>query len=235
MVLLKATEFSEETGKKEIFNLADIAAEARAIIESARKERENILATARQEAEKIRQQAQRKGYDKGLEEGLVQGQEKGLEKAFQEAREDFKQKTELIINQLGGTLDQVDQIKQRLLWQAEQDTVALAVCIAEKVIKKASLLHHEIARENLKYALEMIAGNTNIVVRVNPQDEEYLLQIASERDKVLRKYSSIRFEADDTVAPGGCVVQTDSGLVDAQLDTQIGRITNELLMREIEA
>jgi flagellar assembly protein FliH len=235
MVLLKAAAFQEETGKKEIFNISDIAAEARALIESARREREKILASARQEAEGIRQQARKEGFDKGYPEGLAQGQEKGFEQACQEARQEFQCQSENLIQELSAALAQFDQIKHGLVWQAEQDTVALALCIAEKVIKDASMLHREIAAENIKQALAMISRNTDVVIRVNARDEEYLGKIAAQRDQVLGHYGSIRFEPDETVEPGGCVICTENGLVDGQLDTQIQRIAGELLMKKIES
>ncbi|GAJ05077.1 unnamed protein product, partial [marine sediment metagenome] len=43
MVLLKATEFAQSSGQKKAFNLNDIAVEAQAIIEDARREREKIM------------------------------------------------------------------------------------------------------------------------------------------------------------------------------------------------
>ena len=235
MVLLKATEFQEETGKKEIFNLSDIAAEARVMIESARRERDKILAAARQEMESIRQGARKEGGEKGYAEGRLQGQKEGQEKAYQEARQEFQRQSEDLIKQLSATLEQFSQVKHGLVWQAEQDTVALAICIAEKVIKEASLLHREIAAETVRQALALISRHTDAVIRVNARDEEYLEKIAAPREQVLGHYGSIRFEADETVEPGGCVICTENGAVDGQLDTQIQRIADELLMKKIES
>lgn len=235
MVLLKATEFQEENGKKEIFNLSDIAAEARAMIEAARREREQILAGGRSQAQQVQEQARREGYAQGQQEGLAQGRKEGFEQAYEEARQEFQRQSESLLKQLAAVLEQFDQAKQGLLWQAEQDTVALAICIAEKVIKEACRLHREIAGETVRQALTLISRQTEAVVRVNARDEEYLAKIAGPREQVLGHYGTIRFEADETVEPGGCVICTENGLVDGQLDTQIQRIADELLMKKMES
>jgi len=230
MSVVKAIEFSQSKEAKAIFNLSDIAAEAQAIIDSARREREKILAQCREEANQIRLQAQQEGHRQGKEKGFTEGTKEGKEKAYSEAKQNFAVRSEETLRTLKKILENFDQAKQELFWQAEQQTVALAIDIAEKVIKKAGLVSHEMGKENIKAALAIIARENDVVIKVNPQNLVYLEELAGRNELVLGEYESIRFESNEEVDPGGCLVCTNHGEIDAQLDTQIARIADGLLM-----
>ena len=232
MSLLKALEFSESSVKTEAFNLNDIAAEGRAIIGAAKKERERILAETQREIELAFQKGREDGHSAGYEKGLTEGRQCGHEEALKKAQEDFAQKSSDTLDSLRGVLGQFDQAKHDLLWQAEQGTVALAISIAEKVIKQSALINREIATENLKAALDFVSKTTNVISKVNEKDFEHLEMMAGKKDSVLGQYSHIKFEVNNEVEPGGCVLCTEHGQIDGQLDTQIERIANELLMTD---
>jgi flagellar assembly protein FliH len=230
MVLLKAKEFDQETTTKKAFNLNDIAAEAKLIIEEARRRRREMLDQALKEIDQTRQQAQTLGHQQGYEKGLAQGQEEGHQQALQESRQNFAQKSEELLNTFRAACQQFDQCKHELLWQAEQNMVALALAIARKVIKQAGMLSTDVALENVKAALDMVTDKTDVVVKLSPGDIEHLKELTEKDEKMLGKYDSIRFETDQILTPGSCRVCTNQGEIDARLETQINRIADELLM-----
>ncbi len=122
------------------------------------------------------------------------------------------------------------RLKTQLLWQAEQGTVALALAIAEKVVKQKGLGSSQVACQNLKAALELLSGTTDIIVKVNPQDIEHLHQMADKSGQTFGSFEHIKFAPDESIHPGGCLVKTPNGQIDADLETQLSRIADELLM-----
>ena len=68
------------------------------------------------------------------------------------------------------------------------------------------------------------------MVKVNPRDIEHLKKMTSGDGSILSEYSSISFEIDETVEPGGCEILAGDGKVDGRLGIQIDRIADELLM-----
>ena len=106
----------------------------------------------------------------------------------------------------------------------------MALAIAEKVTKLSSRGNYEIARDNVKAALALVTKTTDLVVRVNAQDVKHLEELAASPDNVLGKYKRIRFETDESIEAGGCVLDSESGRVDGQLQNQIDRLANELLV-----
>jgi len=229
MVLLKAAEFNQATTSNQVFNLNDIAEEAQNILETARRESESLLRQARQDIERDRQQAQEKGYSTGHEQGAQQGRKEGQEQALQEARKEFAQSSAVVCESLQAICAEFDRTKNELLWQAEQNAVALILAIARKVVKQAGLLHRDVAVENIKSALELLHKTTNVIVKVHPQDAAHLETMVESSSSPFAAYSGISFEKDESIEAGSCRLITEHGQIDGQLDTQINRIAEELL------
>ena len=231
-MLLKAAEFEESTIRKKAFNLNDIEAEAEAIIARARREYQEILDKAQQELVQLRQQAQEKGSREGFEQGNAQGHEEGLKQAFEQAKQEFTQQSDLLLSALQRHGEQFDKMKTELLFHAEQNIVMLAIEIARKVIKKAGLIHSAVAEENVKAALELASKTSDLVIRVNQQDMDHLKTMIEGVGDIIGKSRHISFVTDESIEPGGCVLLSAQGEVDGQLETQINRIADELLMQQ---
>ena len=234
MVLLKAAEFEKKDREKSsFFNLNDIAEEARQIIASARLESERLLDQAHTEIDRRFKEAQQQGYQAGYEKGGVEGCKEGQRQALEEAQTTFSRESAQTVEALNSVLQEFAGFKDKLLWRAEQDTIALALDIAGKVIKRKiekSPDDADVTADNVKAALELIARNTDVIVKINPGHLEHLEKMASKNKQDLGKFNSIRFEPDESITLGGCVVNTEHGRIDGRLETQIERITEQLLM-----
>ena len=231
-MLLKSAEFEEKTQKREIFNLRDVAEEAREMIATAKRESERLLDQAQQEKEKLFEQAQQEGHQTGYGQGLAEGGKKGLEQALAEARDNFAKMNDQTLNALKSVLQQFNQEKENILWRSEQETVQLALAIAEKVIKQTPNENSRITSDNVMTALKLVARNTHATVWVNPEDQQNLEKMAGKNETVFGKFENINFVTDEEITPGGCRVTTENGQIDAQLETQIKRIADELLMTD---
>ena len=232
MVLQKAREYESSGGSKEVFNFRDLEAEAEALLDAARRETECVRRGAQEEALKLFEQSRAQGYEAGHETGLSEGRQTGHQEAIEESRKEFSKQSEEVVGLLRQECESCERIKEDVLWRAEQDTVELAVMIAKKVTKEAGLLHRSVATANVKAALELIGTCTDVVVRVNPQDVAHLETLSSGKEGFLGTYRHICFEQDESVSSGGCVIRTAENEIDGQLETQVERIAEELLMGE---
>jgi len=231
MVLMKAAEFAKSGDKSKVFNLNDVADEARAIIAAAQKEKEKIITQAKKQAQEIKQQSQHQGHRQGYDQGLAEGKEKGYEQAYQQAQEQFARDSENLLNTLNSSLGSFEQNKHELLWKAQQGTVALAVAIADKITRQIAQINPDVALENVKMALDLISRTTNVIIKVSEKDLDHLEKMAGKNDVIFGNFNSVRFEPNLEIAPGGCCLSTEQGQVDARLDIQIQRIADELLMQ----
>jgi flagellar assembly protein FliH len=230
MVLQKANEFNRTDESKIVFNFNDIVAEAEALMAAARQQAEEMIAQAQREVDAIEQKTQEKGYREGFEQGMKEGEKKGYDQALGKGREEFAKMNEEAMTSLQAIINEFDQVKHDIIFRAEQDTVVLAVAIAKKVIKKASMLSEDITMENIKSALSFVAKPTNLLVKVNARDVDHLKTLTEKEADVFGRFQAIRFQADESIKPGGCVVVTQEGQVDGQLDVQVDRIVQEILI-----
>lgn len=229
MVLLKSAEFNQAIAGNPVFNLNDIAEEAQNILATARRESEVLLRKAREDIARDRRQAREEGDRVGQEQGREQGRKEGHEQALQEARKEFAQNSASVCESLQSICAEFERNKNELLWQAEQNSVALILAIERKVVKRAGLLCREVAVENIKSALELLNTTTHVIVKVHPQDVEHLETMIQSASSPFAAYSGISFEKDETIEAGGCRLITEHGQIDGQLDMQIDRIAEELL------
>ena len=126
---------------------------------------------------------------------------------------------------------------------AEQimDTVLKSIEYIEGLEKGVSTLVGEALRRILgslppedlmagvvRQSLALVRGQKQVVLRVSPADEEAVkVRLAD----IMREYSSIAFvdvQADGRLARGACTLQSEMGIIDAGVETQIRAIVNTL-------
>lgn len=228
MVLQKADTFAVLPGEKAVFSFADIAQQARDMLDKARAEADRLVQQAGRQADGIRQQAREQGMQEGLAEGRIAGQKQGYDQALEEGRQEFQTVNQAIHQQLNAVCTELNDRKEAILWQAEQDTIKLALQLARKVIHRHLTQAPETTVDILKHALQLLSGNTDMVVHLNPQDVQRTEQLA-QTDAYLSNIAHLTFTSDDAVAPGGCIVHTVDGSVDADIQTQLDLLSQALL------
>jgi flagellar assembly protein FliH len=91
------------------------------------------------------------------------------------------------------------------------------------------LHHREAAAANLERVLSLVALKTDLSIWVNPVDLASMQAFAPGLAEKINASVAMRVAADESIAPGGCVVRTDHVDVDATLDTQVDEIVALLL------
>ncbi len=227
--VLKAEQAERNGAKPRFFDLNDIAAEAERILADARAEAQCLVAHARQEADCIKleatEEARREGYDQGRDEGCAAGRRE----AFDQAKQEFQARQADLIRAMQQTIKQFDEHKHRLISTVHRDLVELAAAIARRVAKRMGPLDRGMAVENLKEVIDHVAARSDLVVRISPKDEEAIRLFVEGLAKDQEEYQHVRVLADEKISPGGCILTTAEGQIDATIETQLDRLTAELV------
>lgn len=181
-------------------------------------EAEEVLARARVEAEAIVKEARNKAEDictKAYEKGFEKGRADGLARATAEMQTDVRRISELARNAAADAAT--------LYNNSEEGLVELALSIAEKVIYKHLAEDRSLVLSMVKGVLQQLDATSVTRVRVNPEDLEYL-QPHWEEAGLVPGGRSVELAADPRVQVGGCVIDTDNSVVDAQLKTRLAEI-----------
>lgn len=225
--VIKAESVSRTTLRA--FNLNDIEAEARRLVETARRQANDLTAEATRQATRIREEARRAGFEQGRTEGLARGRKEGHDEALQQATERFSTAQAGLIEAMGRAIAEFDAQKLRLLLAARTDVIDLAVAIARRVVKRVGEIDPNVAAANVAEALAIVGPRTDAVVHVHPRDLESVSTFAAELAAKAREARHVEVVADNQVSPGGCVLTTREGAVDATLPVQLERIVDLLV------
>ena len=176
----------------------------------ARAEASRLLAEAEREAARLRERAQ-------------QAASELRETAYQEGRE-------AALAELNGLMLEAHERREAALTEVERDVLRLSIKVAEKIIGREIKAEPEVVADIVSTALRSVRQREMLVVRVHPAD---LPEIQSRRERIdpAGRSRFLDFVADPRVGRGGCIIESESGTVNARLDTQLRVLEGALLAR----
>ena len=125
-------------------------------------------------------------------------------------------------------MQSIHQSKDAWLKNWETKVVQLAIGIAERVVRRELQHSPEITLDLVREAVELASGTAQIQVHLNPVDHKTLGQHAEQIVNQLRELGPAEVVADEKVSVGGCLVTTQFGEIDQQIESQLARIEEEL-------
>lgn len=164
-------------------------------------------------AEDEHQRLVQEAFDKGLEDGKRLA-EKGLSNVFRALRE---------------AVEEVAGLREQILRECEEDLLKLAILVARKVIHQEISTDRLILAKVVGAAVGSASERDEIVIRLNPDDHR---MVSAHRHLYLNGIGNERLldlKPDDTIPPGGCIIDTTMGEIDARTDSQVDEIFRRLL------
>lgn len=165
-------------------------------------------------------QAEGRAFQKGFSEGLQKGKE-------QQTNE-----TALTVQMLTSLIKELNELKQKILENAEAQILDLSMAVAQKVIHMEVATTRGIIQSVLKDAIRAIVDRENMKIHVHPQDFHYMMEIKSDFLSNFDGVKNIVFEENASVGRGGAIIETLFGEVDARIDQQFNEIKNFLTSSE---
>ncbi len=173
---------------------------------------EEIIGEAKQRADEIAREA----YEQGFAQGEAAGFEFGNKKAESVAQEFLSVVTE------------VRNLRREALAQAERQAVMLAMHIAEKVIAHEISLQEETILHVARAALQLAAGQDRIRIVLHPDDHAFWVNCGEGLPGQLAGMSEVTLETDPQIRRGGCLIQTEFGEINAEVERKIALVFEAL-------
>ena len=109
------------------------------------------------------------------------------------------------------------------------DILEISVDIAKKIIKKELHSDPQVLLDIILEVLKSVSKNeTKVTIRVNPQISTFIKDTLPTVTYEYGIEAKLNIIADPSVEEGGCIFQTNNGIVDASIDTQIEIIKKAL-------
>lgn len=156
-----------------------------------------------------------------FEEGRMQGYSSCKTEMEAEVREKVERFTSMV--------DDLVVQKKRLLTDSEEAVVKLSCDIARRIVARIADMDEAVILDIVRNALGHLADRQKVTIRVNPADAEALRAHADEWAEASGAGSTVEIADDARIKRGGCLIEGESGSVEAQLDRQVDMIEKALM------
>ena len=171
------------------------------------------MAEARKNLESERQEALEKGREEGHAEGYANG----------------KAEVDRLIERTQLVLERAQDKRGEILVETEKEIISLVLLIARKIVKVISESQRDVVVSNVLEALRKVRTRGTVIIRVNLSDLKLATEYTKEFIEALEGGSSIQVMEDSTVDPGGCIIETDFGEIDARISSQLAELESRIL------
>jgi len=212
---------AEKTASDEIKRKSD---EAQVIKQQAEKEAEKIIAGANAKAVELQKEI-RQTLDAELKDAREKGLQEGLEKGFADGNAEVKR----LIERTQTVLERAQDKRGEILSETEKEVIDLVLLISRKVIKIISENQRNVIISNVVQALRKVRSKGNVIIRVNMADLNLATEHKQEFINQMEGVKSIQVLEDTSVDPGGCIIETDFGEIDARISSQLAELESKIL------
>lgn len=164
----------------------------------------------------IQQNAYQEGHQLGLDDGRKQ--------AFDEASAMIKDK----MDQLTEVLKNLGTMKQEILSHNEAHMIKLLYHMASRIAMTTLENNNPSVVEVLRGAVALAQDEENVRVQLHPDQIEFIEDLRRQTNREFEFLKKIRLEPDPKVKPGGCIVETNYGEIDAQVETRLAQLWESL-------
>ncbi len=203
-------------------NAAPTAANTGYLVEQARKEAITILEEARAEAARITEEARslmEAEKNKVLTEAGENGYREGLIKAGEEAealRREYREKEA-----------ELESFYRQQIEEMEPKLVDAITDIYQHIFDVELSNHKEILLNLLRSALKG-AGGRDFLIHVSREDYIYISENRTKLLEVLPSRCELDVVEDQSLAVNECLIETEGGMIDCGLDTQMTELKQKL-------
>lgn len=179
----------------------------------AERQAEEIISRAQNEAVNIRNQAHSDGMRQGYDEGIMKAQAE-----FQAMEMELQQKAELL-----------ERDYDMKIAQLEPAFVDAITAVYEQIFHVDLKSYHEILIYLVESIMKKSDEDSQFMIHVSPKDYEVICSRKTElASKVSRDNLRVEIIEDMTVPDRQCIIETENGVFDCGIDTQLNELKNRL-------
>ena len=198
---------------------ADAQAEIATMMEDARDEINRMKRDAMDEIEAMRSET----FEKAKNDGYMNGYQEGAQKAAR-----LEQQLKLKEQELDQKAKQLQVSYERELEGIEPLLVDELIKIFEHVTRIEYASNREAIVTLLEGAVRQMDSNKNLIVHVSPEDYP---AVSEKKERLLEQTTpgtTMEIIEDMTQRRNGCYIETDGGVFECGLDTQMEQLGKEL-------
>lgn len=210
------TEDNEESAEQ-VSN--EVLQQEQEILRTAKEEAEEILSDANKQADDIRVRAEEEGYNDGHAKGLMKAQEE-IEQQKQELARHYQELESKLNADYTGQKEQLETELVNVLTDIYSHVLGISLQDQEDLILNL-----------LRKTMAQMDSSNHYIIHVSHED----IMSLKEAKEELSKASGIPADhmeiiEDNTVGNNGCMIESDFGIFDCGLDTQLNLLRKQLCL-----
>ncbi|MBI2431649.1 MAG: hypothetical protein HYV26_02130, partial [Candidatus Hydrogenedentes bacterium] len=174
--------------------------------------RQTLLAELRAETQSKVEQAFKEGHRRGLDAG----------------RKEFLESTAHAAEALEAAAQAIREARETFLASLESQVIELVALICQRVLQREVRTDPELVQTTVRRALGKISDQQRLRVRVHPADRDALRRHRLTLLEDFKGIEELEIEADESVTPGGCVVESGFLHVDARIESVLANVLEAL-------
>lgn len=205
--------------QEDIPDLEEIQAQAQEMIDDARSQIEDMQRAAQQEIEMQRRQAledaNRTGYDEGYRQGLSEVDD--MKRALAEERRQMEAEYDQLVEQLEPVfIDTITEIYSHIFGIELADNRDILVHLIDSTLRQ-------------------VESSKTFIVHVSREDYPFVnIRKQELAEGAVAGKGMVEIIEDIALGQGACLIETDGGIFDCGVDTQLQELTNKLRVLSFE-
>lgn len=212
-----ALKYLREKDKGSGFVLSDVLRKTTGVDEIEKlSEEQKIENKVLEKLATVQEEAYEKAYQLGLEEGLS--------KAFNDKASDI----DYNLAELEKLMMQLTTLKEEMAKQNESHLIQLVYRIASRLAFDHIEEKPEIVMSVIKDAIEMSQSEEEVNVMVSEAQVDFLEKMKQQTGRQYEFLKKVKLQTSDQVTSGGCIIETNYGVVDARIEERVNKLWTEL-------
>ncbi|MBU0995520.1 MAG: hypothetical protein KJ737_23740 [Proteobacteria bacterium] len=163
------------------------------------------------------EEIKKKAHDEGFQKGEADGYKKGLEDATGPI-----EKIKEIISALNNLWDETIRANEEKILQ-------LIGLVVDKIVYGHVAVEPEVVKKSVLDAFYLLPEPESAVIYVNNEDYEYIEAVKDDFFKEISALKQISVIGDPSVSRGGCRIESESGDVDATLESRLEAVKQSII------
>lgn len=171
--------------------------------------RARIEAEVLQKLQEVQENAYREAFELGKQEGALQ------------ALTSKKTELESLVQDFSQSIAQIQSLRSDILKAKEAELMEMVFLIAKKVAFKELTQDPTVIKELLSLLMEEAEADEEVKVHLSEQDHKFITDQMQTGQLVFRDANKVKLISDGAITSGGCIVQTQFGSIDSQVEVRV--------------
>lgn len=221
------------TSRKDLFEIYN---QREIILKAAEDEAVEIINSAKIKADsetaRHKKKAYEDGYNEGIEIGKKRGYEEGYEAGYEKVSKILQDANKEKVRELLGMIEKIENEKQKIIARYEKELTDLSIDIAEKIIRNEIDAKDNVVAGIIRSVISDYRNVEWIKIYISDKDDAIAIQADKELINALKKISKdIKIEVSGKLCKGSAIIETEDGIVEASIDTQLKNLREMVLSK----